>query len=90
MENGGKICLRKFFSYYKPYKGLFILDFSCAVVAGLLELGFPLIVNQFIDKLLPGQNWTLILWACFGLLASLYVKCRLTICRYILGTYAWC
>ncbi|MGQ0437955.1 hypothetical protein ACT4UT_07415, partial [Bacillus sp. B-TM1] len=50
--------LRKFFSYYKPYKGLFILDFSCAVVAGLLELGFPLIVNQFIDKLLPGQNWT--------------------------------
>lgn len=58
-----------FFSYYKPYKGLFILDFSCAVVAGLLELGFPLIVNQFIDKLLPGQNWTLILWACFGLLA---------------------
>ncbi|PGQ80434.1 multidrug ABC transporter ATP-binding protein [Bacillus anthracis] len=61
--------LHKFFSYYKPYKGLFILDFSCAVVAGLLELGFPLIVNQFIDKLLPGQNWTLILWACFGLLA---------------------
>lgn len=61
--------LRKFFSYYKPYKGLFILDFSCAVIAGLLELGFPLIVNQFIDKLLPGQNWTLILWACFGLLA---------------------
>lgn len=61
--------LRKFFSYYKPYKGLFMLDFSCAVVAGLLELGFPLIVNQFIDKLLPGQNWTLILWACFGLLA---------------------
>jgi len=61
--------LRKFFSYYKPYKGLFILDFSCAVVAGLLELGFPLIVNQFIDKLLPGQNWTLILWACFGLFA---------------------
>ncbi|MCI4060694.1 ABC transporter ATP-binding protein, partial [Bacillus cereus] len=36
--------LRKFFSYYKPYKCLFILDFSCAVVAGLLELGFPLIV----------------------------------------------
>ncbi|MEW9592347.1 ABC transporter ATP-binding protein [Bacillus toyonensis] len=61
--------LRKFFSYYKPYKGLFILDFSCAVIAGLLELSFPLIVNQFIDKLLPGQNWTLILWACFGLLA---------------------
>ena len=82
--------LRKFFSYYKPYKGLFILDFSCAVVAGLLELGFPLIVNQFIDKLLPGQNWTLILWACFGLLAVYMLNAGFTICRYILGTYAWC
>ncbi|CAM4061112.1 multidrug ABC transporter ATP-binding protein [Bacillus manliponensis] len=61
--------LRRFFSYYKPYKGLFILDFSCAVIAGLLELAFPLIINQFIDKLLPGQNWSLILWACIGLFA---------------------
>jgi ATP-binding cassette subfamily B protein len=61
--------IRRFFSYYRPYKGLFLLDFSCAVVAGLLELGFPLAVNQFVDKLLPGKDWSLILWACAGLLA---------------------
>ncbi|WP_426448238.1 ABC transporter ATP-binding protein [Paenibacillus sp. S-38] len=60
--------LRRFFSYYRPYRGLFLLDFGCAVVAGLLELGFPLAVNQFVDKLLPGQNWPLILWACAALL----------------------
>ncbi|MCZ8518475.1 MULTISPECIES: ABC transporter ATP-binding protein [Paenibacillus] len=60
--------LRRFFSYYRPYRGLFLLDFGCAVLAGLLELGFPLAVNQFVDKLLPGQNWTLILWACAALL----------------------
>ncbi|UJF32948.1 ABC transporter ATP-binding protein [Paenibacillus hexagrammi] len=61
--------LRRFFSYYKPYKGLFILDFTCAVVAGVLELGFPLAVNQVVDKLLPAGNWQWILWACAGLLA---------------------
>lgn len=61
--------LRRFFSYYRPYRGLFLLDFSCAVIAGLLELGFPLAVNQFVDKLLPGKDWGLILWACIGLLA---------------------
>ncbi|MBD0381956.1 ABC transporter ATP-binding protein [Paenibacillus sedimenti] len=61
--------LRRFFSYYRPYKHLFILDFTCAVVAGLLELGFPLAVNQVVDKLLPAGNWTWILWACVGLLA---------------------
>lgn len=61
--------LKRFFSYYRPYKHLFILDFTCAVVAGLLELGFPLAVNQVVDKLLPAGNWAWILWACAGLLA---------------------
>ncbi|CAH1057026.1 ABC transporter ATP-binding protein [Paenibacillus pseudetheri] len=61
--------LRRFFSYYRPYKKLFILDFSCAVFAGLLELAFPVAVNKFIDDLLPGQDWPLILIACVALLA---------------------
>ena len=52
--------LRRFFSYYAPYKGLFLLDFGCAIVAGLLELGFPLAVKLFVDELLPSQNWGLI------------------------------
>ncbi|WP_100406424.1 ABC transporter ATP-binding protein [Bacillus solitudinis] len=69
--------IRRFFSYYKPYKGLFYLDFSCAVVAGLLELGFPLVVNIFIDRLLPSENWTLITWACIGLLVLYMVNAGL-------------
>ncbi|MGE7828324.1 ABC transporter ATP-binding protein [Paenibacillus sp. NPDC093718] len=61
--------IRKFFSYYRPYKGLFILDFTCAVIAGLLELVFPLAVSKFIDDLLPSQDWPLILIACIVLLS---------------------
>ncbi|MBT2764648.1 ABC transporter ATP-binding protein [Paenibacillus sp. ISL-20] len=61
--------IRKFFSYYRPYKGLFILDFTCAVIAGLLELAFPLAVSKFIDDLLPSQDWPLILIACIFLLS---------------------
>ena len=60
--------IKRFFSYYRPYKGLFILDFSCAILSGLLELGFPMAVKVFVDELLPGQNWTLILVAAAGLL----------------------
>lgn len=52
--------LRRFFAYYAPYKHLFFLDFGCAVLAGVLELGFPLAVKLFVDDLLPGQNWGLI------------------------------
>ncbi|KGA98591.1 multidrug ABC transporter ATP-binding protein [Alkalihalobacillus alcalophilus ATCC 27647 = CGMCC 1.3604] len=60
--------LRRFFSYYKPYKWLFILDFSCAILVGLLELAFPIAVNQVIDRLLPQGEWHIIIWACVGLL----------------------
>jgi len=61
--------LRRFFAYYKPYKGLFVLDFGCAIVSGVLELGFPLAVNWFVDDLLPTGNWSFIMWVCLGLLA---------------------
>ncbi|KAA9001741.1 ABC transporter ATP-binding protein [Affinibrenneria salicis] len=60
--------LRRFFSYYAPYKGLFLLDFGCAILAGLLELGFPMAIKMFIDKLLPAQDWALILLASVLLL----------------------
>jgi ATP-binding cassette subfamily B protein len=60
--------LKRFFAYYRPHRGLFLLDFSCAVLSGLLELGFPLAVRGFVDHLLPGQDWGLILLASAGLL----------------------
>ena len=60
--------LKTFFSYYRPYRALFLLDFGCAVVAGLLELGFPLAVKVYIDRLLPSSNWTLIIVAALALL----------------------
>ncbi|NUU63375.1 ABC transporter ATP-binding protein [Paenibacillus agri] len=64
--------LRRFFAYYRPYKGLFILDFSCAIAAALLELVFPLAVNRVVDDLLPSGNWKVILYSCLGLL-GIYV-----------------
>ncbi|NRQ17285.1 putative ABC transporter ATP-binding protein [Ensifer sesbaniae] len=60
--------LKRFFAFYRPYRGLFILDFSCAVLSGLLELGFPIAVKLFVDQLLPSQEWTLILLSSAGLL----------------------
>ncbi|MDP0928769.1 ABC transporter ATP-binding protein [Paracoccus onubensis] len=60
--------LREFFSYYRPFLGLFWLDFGCAIVSGLLELVFPLAITGFIDVLLPQGNWTLTVIAAAGLL----------------------
>lgn len=52
--------LRRFFSYYKPHKRLFIIDFTAAVIVAILELAFPIAVQWFIDVLLPGNDWNLI------------------------------
>ncbi|HHU19300.1 MAG TPA: ABC transporter ATP-binding protein [Bacilli bacterium] len=49
--------IRRFFTYYKPHKRLFIIDFSAAVIVALLELLFPVAVQWFIDDLLPGGDW---------------------------------
>ncbi|MEK4715636.1 ABC transporter ATP-binding protein [Sporosarcina sp. FSL K6-5500] len=69
--------LKRFFSYYKPYKKLFILDFSCAVIAALLELAFPLAVHRVVDDLLPSSNWTWILWGCVSLLGIYIISAAL-------------
>lgn len=61
--------LRRFFSYYRPYKGLFLLDFGCAILVGLLELAFPVAVNQVIDDIMPRQDFKLVILACGGLFA---------------------
>lgn len=52
--------IRRFFSYYKPHRRLFIIDFTSAVIVALLELAFPLAVQAFIDDLLPKGDWNLI------------------------------
>ncbi len=59
--------VRRFVSYYLPYKRLFVLDFGCAVITAILELCFPLFVNHIVDKFLPSNNWPLILVSCGGL-----------------------
>ena len=70
--------LRQFFSYYRPHRRLFALDFGCAVVSGLLELGFPMAIRAFIDQLLPGRDWGIILLASAVLLAVYLLNAGLT------------
>lgn len=64
--------IRRFFTYYRPHRRLFVIDFSSAVIVALLELAFPLAVQWFIDTLLPGGNWNAIVGVSIGLLL-LYV-----------------
>lgn len=82
--------MKKFFSYYAPYKVLFTVDFLSAVIVGLLELAFPLIVSMFIDELLPTGNWQWIILAAAGLvvvyLFNTFMQFIVTYWGHMLGT----
>ena len=83
--------IRRFFSYYKPHKRLFIVDFTSAVIVASLELAFPVAVQWCIDKLLPGNDWNLIVTVSvlllFVYLLSTYLQYIVTYLGHKLGIY---
>jgi len=44
--------MKKFFSYYRPYLRIFVLDMACAFTASGINLAFPLIVRYIATDLL--------------------------------------
>lgn len=41
--------MKRFISYYKPYKFVFFLDLFCALTISMIDLAFPLILNYCTD-----------------------------------------
>jgi len=42
--------IRKFISYYKPYKGMFFMDMFCAFILSSIDLVFPIIVRFLLNN----------------------------------------
>ncbi|SFR83996.1 ABC transporter ATP-binding protein [Anaeromicropila populeti] len=47
---------KKFFSFYKPYMGLFLLDMFCAFIVAGITLVNPLIIRYITNTVLPDYN----------------------------------
>lgn len=45
--------LKRFLSYYKPHKGLLILDLSCAFLVAAIDIAYPLLTQYVLRTLLP-------------------------------------
>lgn len=50
--------LKRFFSYYKPYIGLFVLDIVAAIVFSTVSVFFPIVTRNLIKTYLPNAMWT--------------------------------
>ncbi len=48
--------LKRFVSYYRPYRGLLALDLACALALALTDLVFPAATRRVIDVLVPAGD----------------------------------
>ncbi len=60
--------LKLFFSYYKPYKKIFILDLLCALGIALISLSFPLLSRYGLSVLLPRKAYSEFVFLMLALL----------------------
>ena len=60
--------LKRFLSYYKPHKGLLILDLSCAFLIALIDIAYPLFTQYILRTLLPQMALDSRLFRVFALL----------------------
>jgi len=45
--------VKRFLSYYRPHKGLLILDLSCAFVISAVDVAYPMLTQYILRTLLP-------------------------------------
>lgn len=64
--------IKKFISYYKPYRGLFALDMLASLLIAVADLFYPMIARNIINDYVPNRQLRLlIVW--LGALLLIYV-----------------
>ncbi len=69
--------LKKFISFYKPYKGLFALDLICTVLVATVELIFPMATRYALNELLPHSAYSAFFWLMAVLLLGYFARAGL-------------
>lgn len=66
---GVNYLIRKFASYYKPHKTLFIIDMFFAFLISLFDLAFPIFTRKMTNEIIPDGRMDLLLkWSLIMLL----------------------
>lgn len=53
--------IKRFISYYKPVRGIFITDMVCAFVVAVCDLFYPMITRNIINIYVPNQQFQLMI-----------------------------
>ncbi|MBE6688481.1 MAG: ABC transporter ATP-binding protein [Ruminococcaceae bacterium] len=64
--------LKRFISYYKPHKKLFIMDMCAALLVALIGVVYPIVTRRMLNDLIPNRNYIMIVVAGVAVL-MLYI-----------------
>ncbi len=64
-------------SYFKPHRGLFVLDLVCATIVALVDLAFPLVTRKSMYDLLPNQQYRTFFTVMAVMMAAFLVRALL-------------
>ena len=64
-------------SYFKPHRGLFVLDLVCATIVALVDLAFPLVTRKSMYDLLPNQQYRAFFTVMAVMMAAFLVRALL-------------
>lgn len=76
--------LKKFISYYSPYKKLFFLDLFVASIASVCDLIYPILTRNIINEIIPKKEIKLFSYFALGLLIIYFIK---MFCGYFMQYY---
>ena len=81
--------LRRFVSYYKEERRLFIMDMICASLIAGMDLVFPMITREFMRDYIPNQNMRAVAFWIVALIAMYLARLGCQYFRLLCAT-SWC
>ena len=89
---------KRFFAYYKPYMGLFLMDMFCAFIVAAISLVYPLIIRYITNNVLgvysTNEAVAIIMKLCvlmIGLVILDYICNHFVTAKgHLMGTYMEC
>lgn len=69
--------IKRFISYYKPHRKLFVIDMCCAFAISVFNLAYPYLTKEIINNFVPNRLLNLLLVGTGALLVMYAVKAAL-------------
>ena len=66
--------LKRFLSYYKPHKKIFVLDMLASLSVALLGILYPIVTRTMLNDLIPNRQYTHIIIAGVSLFVLYFIR----------------